>query len=151
MQCVDSKTFQFNSAYFFPPVTLKLVFFLVIKIKINTFFPSPFIYSGTEKHDLVGLKKCPVCLRSPQMCSLGTTDTRNFELVDRDAPLRLFVPNPSELSENLYIYITVRLSKECLKKSRSYFLSTKHHKVFILAVTSSDGIVLIVYFFLHID
>lgn len=91
------------------------------------------------------------------MWSLGTTDTRNLELVDRDAPLRLFVPNPSELSENLYYqYITCTCtllsdSKECLNKSSSYILSTKHHKVFILAVTSSDGIVLIVYFFLHID
>lgn len=89
------------------------------------------------------------------MWSLGTTDTRNLELVDRDATLRLFVPNPSELSENLYYqYITCTLlsdSKECLNKSRSYILSTKHYKVFILAVTSSDGIVLIVHFFLHID
>lgn len=43
------------------------------------------------------------------MWSLGTTDTTNLKLVDRDAPLRLFVPNPSELSEKLYMYITIRL------------------------------------------
>lgn len=54
--------FKFNCDNY---ITLLLTKVVNISRKINTFIPSQFIPSGTEKHDLVGLKKCPVCLRSP--------------------------------------------------------------------------------------